>query len=343
MNVNRVEKPITVWLYFIGFLVLCMVLIGGITRLTDSGLSMVDWKPIMGAIPPLTESDWLILFKKYKSFPEYQLINAGMSLSDFKSIFFWEYFHRLFGRIIGLAFLLPYLYFIYTKKISKSLNIKLLISFVLGGLQGLMGWYMVKSGLVNEPDVSHYRLAAHLSLAFIIIGYLYWITLGIKYSEYERKKSIFENKIIFIFGLVLIVQIVFGALVAGLDAGLTHNTFPKMGRVWIPQTVYEFISLDIYLHNQVVVQFIHRCLAWSLLLLGFIIFIKRKVSCSFNQQKSKIIIFAVLLIQFILGVLTILMLVPITIASLHQIFACILLLAFIRLVFFSTHQVSVAP
>jgi cytochrome c oxidase assembly protein subunit 15 len=317
-----------------------MVLIGGITRLTDSGLSMVDWKPIMGAIPPLSETEWLTVFNKYKSFPEYKLVNAGMSLADFKSIFFWEYFHRLFGRIIGLAFLLPYLYFIFTKKVTKSLNKKLLISFVLGGLQGLMGWYMVKSGLVNEPDVSHYRLAAHLGLAFIIIGYLYWVTLSIKYPEYNIRKSIFRNKTILIFTVILIVQIVFGAFVAGLDAGLTHNTFPKMGRVWIPATVYEFIGLDIYLHNQVVVQFIHRCLAWTLLALGLIIFSKRKLSHSFNQKKSKIVVFFVLLIQFILGIFTIILLVPISIASLHQIFACILLLATIRLVFFSTHQVN---
>jgi len=161
------NRSIIIWLIIICIMVFTMVMIGGITRLTDSGLSMVDWRPFMGSIPPLNETEWLKVFSDYKSSPEYIKINAGMSLSDFKSIFFWEYFHRLWGRLIGMAFFLPYLYFLIKRKISGKLNIKLLVAFILGGSQGLLGWYMVKSGLVDRPDVSHFRLAAHLGLAFL--------------------------------------------------------------------------------------------------------------------------------------------------------------------------------
>ena len=339
MIVNRENRSLVFWLYSISFMVLCMVLIGGITRLTDSGLSMVDWKPIMGIIPPLNEAEWLSAFQKYQAFPEYKLINSnkGMDLNGFKAIFFWEYFHRLFGRLIGLVFIIPYIYFLIRKKIPKNFKRKLIIAFVLGGLQGLMGWYMVKSGLVNEPDVSHYRLAAHLSLAFIIIAYIYWIVLSLKFQNY-RFVSLLKDKKVFFFGLLLCIQIVFGALVAGLDAGLTHNTFPKMGRVWVPESVFSFVNLDDYLHNKVAVQFIHRCFAWLLLFSGLVLFFKRKSLSDFMHQKARVMVFATLCLQFLLGVMTLLMYVPISIASMHQVVACILLLAYVRMIYFSSCQ-----
>ncbi len=338
-NISRVSNSLYYWLYTICFLVLCMVLIGGVTRLTDSGLSMVDWKPIMGIIPPLTEAEWLTAFQKYQTFPEYKLINSnkGMDLSGFKAIFFWEYFHRLFGRLIGLVFFIPYVYFFIKKKIPKGFNYKLIIAFVLGGLQGLMGWYMVKSGLVNEPDVSHYRLAAHLSLAFIIIAYIYWVVLSLKFQNYKFV-SLLKDRMVFLFGLFLTIQIVFGAFVAGLDAGLTHNTFPKMGRVWIPEAVFSFINLDEYLHNKVAVQFIHRCFAWLLLLSGYFLFLTRKKVQDYLEQKARAMVFAILALQFVLGVITLLMFVPISIASMHQVVACVLVLFFVRMLYFSSCQ-----
>ena len=167
------NPPITIWLWTVSFMVLMMVLIGGVTRLTDSGLSMVDWKPIMGAIPPLNDAEWNKAFDMYKAYPEFKKVNFEMDLAGFKSIFFWEYFHRLFGRLIGLVFFLPYMYFLVRKELNSRLNLKLIIALLLGGSQGLMGWYMVQSGLVDRPDVSHFRLAAHLGLAFLILGYLY--------------------------------------------------------------------------------------------------------------------------------------------------------------------------
>ena len=333
--VNR-DSLIIKWLYLISFMVFCMVFIGGITRLTDSGLSMVDWKPIMGIIPPLTDAAWQSTFQKYQAFPEFKLVNSDMTLAGFKSIYFWEYFHRVFGRLIGMAFFFPYVYFRLRRYISKSLNRKLIIAFVLGGLQGLMGWYMVKSGLVNKPDVSHLRLAAHLSLAFIIIGYIMWTILGIKNPQ---RKISFNKKLkallIVFFGL-LCVQIIYGAFVAGLDAGLTHNTFPKMGRDFVPTEVISvFKSMMGFISNPVFVQFTHRVMGWSLLICAVALGVKLKESDDFMQKKTIKIMLCFLLIQFTLGVMTLVMYVPVSIASIHQVGACILLLLCVRALFFT--------
>ena len=169
----KYKKSVIYWLASLCTLIFTLVIVGGITRLTNSGLSMVEWRPLMGVIPPLTDHDWLLVFQKYQGFPEYKHFNHGMSLDEFKNIFYWEYFHRLLGRLLGIAFLLPYLFFVYKKAFSFKLGIRMFISFLLGGLQGLMGWYMVKSGLIDIPAVSHYRLAAHLILAFFIFAYLF--------------------------------------------------------------------------------------------------------------------------------------------------------------------------
>lgn len=226
----KCDRSIIIWLVFVCLMIFAMVIIGGITRLTDSGLSMVEWKPLMGAIPPLTEAEWLRVFDLYKQYPEYQKVNSGMELSEFKFIFFWEYFHRLFGRLIGVVFFIPYVYFLFKKKIEKKLNKKLFIAFILGGLQGLMGWYMVKSGLIDRPDVSHFRLAAHFGLALTIIGYIFWIILG--QINFSNQKLIYYPKLFWSLAILLVilsVQIIYGAFVAGLDAGLAYNTFPTMG------------------------------------------------------------------------------------------------------------------
>lgn len=334
MNTVSSNTSINLWLKTLIFMVLTMVFIGGVTRLTDSGLSMVDWRPIMGSIPPLTEAEWQNTFESYKKFPEYQKVNLGMTLSEFKKIFFWEYFHRLFGRLIGLAFFFPFIIFLFQKKLSKDLIKKTAVAFALGGLQGLMGWYMVKSGLVNRPDVSQFRLAAHLLLAFLIIGYLYWLVLEIKYPV---KKYSFKNpgsKFVLTFFVLLIGQYLFGAFVAGLDAGLTHNTFPKMGRSWIPVEAM-FIEGMALLNNPVFVQFTHRVLGIMLLSMCIGFLLVKPLTLKFQQRKSIYMLCAVTLGQFLLGVLTLVLYVPISVASLHQVVGCLLLLVMVRSLFFT--------
>ena len=333
------NPPIALWLWIVSFMVLCMVLIGGVTRLTDSGLSMVDWKPIMGAVPPLNDTEWNKAFDMYKAYPEFQKVNFDMDLDGFKSIFFWEYFHRLFGRLIGLAFFLPYLYFLVRKRLNPILNIKLVIALLLGGSQGLMGWYMVKSGLVDRPDVSHFRLAAHLGLAFLILGYLYWIILEVKNQFATRVHRYPYKKTIIVFSVLVALQIIYGAFVAGLDAGLTHNTFPKMGRNWIPPEFWSVFTHPYELiHNPVVIQFVHRIVGVSIAIYAFFMWRISFKSHLFLQKCSMQMIFVIVMIQVFLGVMTLLHLVPIALASAHQIVAALLLLLVVRMWFFSFHR-----
>lgn len=332
---NKCYTPIKIWLYTLVLMVFSMVFVGGVTRLTDSGLSMVNWRPIMGAIPPLTDEEWNHTFDQYKNFPEYQKVNHGMSLSEFKQIFFWEYFHRLLGRMIGIVFFFPFLYFVLKGKLPENSKKKYFFAFILGGLQGLMGWYMVKSGLINRPDVSHFRLAAHLLLAFLIIAYLYWLILELNYPK--RGKYDFRQKglrVILFYGFCLVAQFLFGAFVAGLDAGLTHNTFPKMGNSWVPFNAFTESGFGL-LSNPVFVQFVHRCFGLTLILVAIYIFLNRKVLLDFMQSKTFLTLSLVTFLQFGIGVATLLMFVPISVASLHQVIGCLLLLIYIRSLFFS--------
>ena len=328
----KCDRSIIIWLLIVCLMIFSMVIIGGITRLTDSGLSMVEWKPLMGAIPPLSAVEWDRVFNLYKQYPEYQKVNAGMTLSEFKFIFFWEYFHRLFGRLIGIVFLLPYLYFLIKKKLPKSLNRRLFIAFFLGGLQGFMGWYMVKSGLVDRPDVSHFRLAAHFGLALIIIGYIFWIIFD--QIELSSEDFIFYPKLyksILILLLILSVQIIYGAFVAGLDAGLAYNTFPKMGTQWVAEKVFSNIPIwKDFIENSATIQFTHRTLGWLVLILSIYIFIIGKNVTNRVQKRSLNYLSIMVLVQFVLGVMTLLMMVPISIASAHQGGAVILLILTLR-------------
>jgi len=336
MNNSSEHKAIIIWLSFIIVMVFAMVFIGGVTRLTDSGLSMVDWKPIMGAIPPLTQSEWQAAFLKYQAYPEFNKVNFHMNLEDFKQIYFWEYFHRLFGRLIGLVFIIPFLYFSFKKKISKAFGKKVFVAFILGGMQGLMGWYMVKSGLVNRPDVSQYRLSAHLLLAFVIIGYVYFLILQLRNPGRTKVSNKPVSKILILFFTVLILQITYGAFVAGLDAGLTHNTFPKMGRTWIPNDMFTHVPTWInFFENIAAVQFVHRYIGWALIFLGAFIFTKLKKINDVLQKKYVKLILIMLVIQFLLGISTLVLLVPISIASLHQLGAVILFLLTINALYFS--------
>jgi len=327
-------RQLCYWLLFLCLMVFIIVIIGGITRLTHSGLSMVDWKPLMGVIPPLSESDWLISFEKYKQFPEYQKLNFGMSLSEYKSIFFWEYFHRIFARLIGVFFLLPYLYFLIRKKIPHGFHFKFLLAFLLGGSQGVLGWYMVKSGLVNDPSVSHFRLAAHLCLAVVIFGYLFSLALRLWPQNTTTYQKVFfhKNKVLWLLKMiigVLFLQITYGAFTAGLKAGFGYNTFPKMNNEWIPTTVFQLNPTWInFFSNGATVQFIHRSLGWCLLALilfywGYV----KKLEISKKHSTASNLLITIVALQFVLGVSTLLLVVPLHLAVIHQAGAIILFAA----------------
>lgn len=329
-------KAVNKWLIFVSLMVAIMVIIGAITRLTDSGLSMVEWRPLVGSIPPLSEGEWNRVFEKYKAFPEYQKVNFQMGLSEFKRIFFWEYFHRLWGRLIGLVFIIPFIYLAVKKRISKSLYPKLVIALLLGGSQGILGWYMVKSGLVSNPDVSHFRLCAHLLLAFFILAYLTYIRLTLKFPKRTWNFSTPMAKSLILFTLILIAQIIYGAFVAGMDAGLTHNNFPKMGNHWIPAEVNwnNVLNLEIF-NNVVFVQFIHRKLGWVLLLFaGYLFYMARKTNDKVQQKKIQYLSLMIF-VQFILGISTLLLYVPITLGVAHQFGALILIFLITHALFFS--------
>jgi len=327
------SKPVIIWLFTGAVLVFIMTAIGGITRLTESGLSMVDWKLIMGSIPPLTEDAWQKTFEQYQQFPEYQITHAHFTLSDFKSIFFWEYTHRLLGRIIGLVFIVPFVIFLRQKRISKPLLYKLLFLLFMGGFQGFLGWYMVSSGLVNEPRVSHFRLAAHLSTAFFTIGYSVWLALDLMQSE-KRKvnfpKPLYQLTWI---GLILLaIQIVFGAFVAGKDAGMIHNFWPNMnpGEFISPEVFGGSSVLDSLINHPSGIQFTHRYLAY--LVAAFVIYLwikSKKLTTDLETEKRYSYLFILVILQFSLGVFTLIMHVPVYMGVLHQLGALLLLLGFV--------------
>jgi len=344
----QANKAVISWLIIVCVTILLMIFVGGVTRLTHSGLSMVDWKPIMGVIPPMNAVEWQSAFDAYKQYPEYQKVNAGMSLAEFKGIFFWEYFHRLLGRLIGVIFFFPFLFFWLTGKLEKRMVPRLLIALVLGGAQGLMGWYMVMSGLVDMPRVSHLRLAAHLSLAMLILVYLFWIILDMLQVNHRLSKVTIPPwlpvfAVLFTIGLV--VQIFYGAFVAGLRAGWGYNTFPMMNGEWIPEAVFYldpwWINL---LESNATVQFIHRWLGKLL--------VASAAMCWFvvlRGYQDKVIrvaahcLFASVLFQFVLGVFTLLYVVPVSLGALHQVFACFLLLAAVFMLYVSLRSVRDGP
>ncbi len=338
-KIARNDKAIGIWLLVVAFLVFLMIVVGGATRLTESGLSIVQWKPISGTIPPLSVSEWQAEFTAYKQFPEYQQINKGMSLDEFKSIFWWEYSHRLLGRLIGLAFALPLLFFMAKRMIRDELKMPLFVLLGLGAGQGLMGWYMVTSGLVDEPQVSHLRLAAHLSLALIIIMGLLWqglmlfkpkdtlLSEGLTPLNYQvksllRKKSIKKLKPYVIFFVVLaFLQSFFGALVAGLDAGYAFNTWPLMEGAIIPAGAYNAPLLHNIFYDPMSVQLSHRMIAYALLVLGVFIMwrtFKNKPNFSTNMQKQIWLMLGLLFVQVVLGISTLISGVYIPIAVMHQ-------------------------
>jgi heme a synthase len=317
------------------FLITSMVVVGGITRLTGSGLSIVEWKVLSGTLPPLTNEQWLETFEKYKQFPEYQKLNQGMSLSGFKSIFWWEYSHRLLGRITGLIFIVPFLFFIIKRALSPSLVKKLLFIMFLGGLQGLMGWIMVKSGLHDIPHVSHYRLAAHLSLALLLVAYITWTIAELK--TYRLARSPLPHALwkvaLAATGLVA-VQIIYGAFVAGLKAGFSYNTYPLMHGEILPAYTLQNLTLVQVFDNGIVVQFIHRWMAIAVL--GAVLYLyylckNKKLSKSATGLAAALSV--VVLIQVTLGIATLVLAVPLVLGVLHQLVAVVLLIIAVLLVF----------
>jgi heme a synthase len=308
MDQQQNHPLVRIWLWTIAALIFCMVIVGGATRLTDSGLSITEWKPLLGAIPPLNDAHWLEAFEKYKVIPEYQLQNKWMNLEDFKFIYWWEWGHRFLGRFIGVAFIVPLLYLIATKKLARNLWPKLLLLFVLGGLQGALGWFMVASGLSERVDVSQYRLAAHLTLAFILFAAVVWIALSLD----KQRNTVKPPAVLMIFMTLLFFQIALGGFVAGLDAGHASYTWPKMNGAWVPDglAVMQPIWRN-WFENALAVQFNHRLMAYALLALAFCVAVVSKVGSGW-------MVFAAVVAQAVIGILTVLWQIPLWTALMHQ-------------------------
>ncbi|MCC9137028.1 COX15/CtaA family protein [Pontibacter silvestris] len=342
MQQAHYNKAIKYWLLSGVFLITAMVVIGGITRLTGSGLSIVEWNIISGSIPPLNEAEWTIAFEKYKQFPEYQKLNFSMSLSGFKQIFWWEFLHRLLGRIIGLAFIFPFLFFLLKKQLSNQLLKRLVFVLILGIAQGLMGWIMVKSGLSDNPHVSHYRLAAHLCLALSLIGVILW-TIADIVSVAQQQQRYSTNKLNSLAKVVLasiVLQIILGAFVAGLKAGFYYNTYPLMNGEVFPSYLEEHITWANFLDKGAVVQFIHRWVAIVVLFLILLLWNNSRHS-AISSTSKRITLFLMLtgFLQVGLGIATLLLAVPVALGVLHQIVA----VALFSFAVLAVHQLSVNP
>ncbi len=314
------NRPIAYWLLLCAASVFAMILLGGVTRLTHSGLSMVEWKPLMGTIPPLSEEAWMETFEKYQQYPEYQKINRGMSLADFKEIFLFEYAHRVLGRTIGILFLFPMLYFWIKGHVNAYLKPRLVILFLLGGFQGLLGWYMVKSGLVNNPHVSQYRLTAHLGAAVVIYGYMLWLAFRLLFPERESAPIQGLRTFAHCNSALIFLMILSGGLVAGTRAGFIYNTFPLMKGQWIPSGLYGTEPpWRALFEDLTTVQFNHRILAYLLFVLITVFVIKVwRHRISGRLLRGATSLGFMLLVQLTLGISTLLLLVPVSLAAAHQ-------------------------
>jgi len=315
----RGARAVAAWLLACCALVALMVLVGGVTRLTHSGLSIVEWQPLVGAIPPLNEAEWQAEFAKYKLTPEYQQVNLGMSLAEFKGIFWWEYVHRLLGRLIGLAFFVPLAWFWLRGRLDRALAWKLVGVFVLGGLQGAMGWYMVKSGLVDDPRVSQFRLTAHLGLAFLIFGAMLWIALDLLFPRRTAAAEAPSRLAAVVAGLVFL-QVLLGGLVAGIRAGKAYNTFPLMnGHLVPPETFMLEPWWKNFFYNMATVQLDHRLAAW--LLFALVAWLWARVAWIDATPRARTaanLLATAFVAQFALGVWTLLAAVPVALGAAHQ-------------------------
>ena len=311
----KINNQLSIWLVTMFWIISIMIVVGGLTRLTDSGLSITKWQLFSGFLPPLNKTDWLDYFNLYKQIPEFKLQNFDMSLHEFKIIFWWEWSHRFLGRLVGLLFLFPLIYFSFKIKFSKLINFYII--FFLICFQGFIGWYMVKSGLVNEVDVSHFRLSAHLSIAFLILSLILWNYLNININNKASKKISIIFPLIFLF--LVFVQIIMGAFVSGMDAGKIYNTWPLMGDSYFPNDNL-FINLFKLsaLSDPSLVQFLHRNLAYIIVIFYLFIFYKIYKNKMYDLYKSVNILGFLIILQIILGILTVLYGAHIYIASMHQ-------------------------
>lgn len=336
-NISRGRKSNFIFLITLLFLTLVMILLGGVTRLTESGLSIVDWEIIDGILPPLSQKDFNEKFNQYKKFPEYKILNQKMDLSTFKKIFYYEYFHRLLGRLIGLITISMLIFLAFFKKFSPVKGMHYFFLLVLVSAQGLFGWYMVQSGLIDIPHVSHYRLTIHLLLALIFFSYLLVILLNyLKPIEFNVKTSSL-NKVLNLALILFILQIMVGALLAGLDGALTSNTYPLMHGSWIPPNLFSIPGnlIDKTLNNPLFLNFLHRHLGVVLAFFLFLISIYLMAKpYPFKIKKVAIVLLLLACLQPILGILTLIMNLPVIIASFHQGFGVLILTCLIYLKFF---------
>ena len=315
------RRQVAAWLFVCAAFTFTMVVVGGITRLTESGLSIVEWQPLSGALPPLSQADWETLFAKYRETPQFRKVFSGIGLGEFKSLFWWEYLHRLLGRVIGLVFLFPFLYFLFKKKISTPLALKLSGVFVLGPLQGAMGWYMVQSGLVDDPRVSHFRLTAHLGLALLIFAFEFWMALELLNPSGEKARGQLP---LLVLGFVFLMALS-GGFVAGLRAGHAYNTFPLMNGQLVPAEAFMLEPWwRNFFWNVATVQLVHRAFFWLLLVLVPVLWWQAR------RTQAKIAahhLLAMFVIQAALGISTLLLAVPVSLAAAHQAGAVLLLAA----------------
>ncbi len=316
-------RPVRIWLYCIALLVLVMVAVGGITRLTGSGLSIVEWKPIAGTLPPLSEAEWMADFEAYKQIPQYQFVNKGMSLEEFKFIFFWEWFHRFLGRFIGLAFAVPFVIFLIQKRFSWNLAAPLAGLFVLGGLQGALGWWMVSSGLTQLTSVSQYRLAAHFGAAALLFMALVWVARRLEPRPMTPLRPRWPAAVLLV---LVFIQLIAGAFVAGLDAGMGYNTWPLMDGALIPAGLDTIAPWWKNLfENALTVQFIHRCIAYVIVIYaGFLVWRQARAGGFAGAAGWLPRIALLIVLQAALGIATLLASVPISLALGHQALAFML-------------------
>ncbi len=329
----KINNQLSIWLIAMFIIISIMIVVGGLTRLTDSGLSITEWQLFSGLLPPLNQKDWILYFNLYKEIPEFKLQNFNMSLQEFKVIFWWEWAHRFLGRLIGLCYLIPLIYFSFKEKISKILDLYFI--FFLICFQGFIGWYMVSSGLVDRVDVSHFRLSVHLLIAFLILSLIFWNFL--KYQNYNQVADGLNSIIPFIFLVLILIQIVIGAFVSGMDAGKIYNSWPLMGNTYFPNDnkIENLFKLSAF-SDPSLVQFIHRNLAYVIGLFYVIIFFKVYKNKITKLYRSVNILGFFIILQIILGIFTIILGAQIYIAAVHQVSSIFLVTSSIYFFFINT-------
>ena len=329
----KINNQLSIWLFTMFWIISIMIIVGGLTRLTDSGLSITKWQLFSGILPPLNQNDWLLYFNLYKEIPEFKLQNYNMDIQEFKIIFWWEWAHRFLGRLIGIGFLLPLIYFSFKIKLTKLLNFYLI--FFLICFQGFIGWYMVSSGLVDRIDVSHFRLSVHLLMAFLILSLIYWNFLRI--NKNNRNLKTINTIFPFLFVVLLFIQIGMGAFVSGMDAGKIYNSWPFMGNSYFPNdnNIINLFQLSAF-SDPSLVQFMHRNLAYIIGFFYLYIFFKVYKNKIYDLYKSVNILGFFIILQIILGIFTIMYGAQIYIASMHQISSIFLVSSSIYFLYLNT-------